>query len=351
MGLQPELVGKLATIQSLDALIVEADGARGLSLKAPAPHEPPLPSATTVAIPMMGVEAIGRPLDGEIAHRPELVALRTGISLGETITPEAAATLLAHPEGGLKNVPFSSRVIPLINKVTPSTLGLAQGVAQRLIAQEPIHRVVLGAALEPDPVLECWTKVAGVILAAGESRRLGRPKQLLHLGGKSMIEHVAEVALASSLQEVIVVLGHKAEEIRPLLEGKKLQLVTNLDWPEGLSTSIQAGLAVLPPQFEACLFLLADQPRVTLKLVEGILARYRQTLAPVVGPRYRGRRGNPVLFSRSLFPEMANLEGDEGGRLLLERHADIVEWVDVDSKEYFLDIDTPEDLERWRSMV
>jgi len=354
VGLQPELVGKLASLPSIEALIVEADGARGRSLKAPAAYEPPVPPATTILVPMMAIDALGQPLDERIAHRPELIARLTRTSLGDLITPEVAAQVIAHPEGGLKNAPPSARVIPLINKVDSSTLVPAQEVANYLISANSIERVLLGAVAEPDslqdpvgPILECWTKVAGVILAAGESRRLGRPKQLLPLGEKTMLEHIVEVALSSPLQEVVVVLGHRAEEIQPLLEGVKV--VVNEEWPQGLSASLRVGLEALSPQFEACLFFLADQPKVTPQLVESLITRHRRTLAPIVAPRFRGQRGNPVLFARSLFPELLSLQGEEGGRSLIEKYRPLVEWVEVDSEDYFLDIDTLEDLKHLRS--
>ncbi|MCJ7667182.1 MAG: selenium cofactor biosynthesis protein YqeC [Anaerolineae bacterium] len=354
VGLQPKLVGKLTALPSIDALIVEADGSRGRSLKAPAPYEPPVPPATSILVPMMAADALGQPLDEKVAQRPELVARLTGTSLGDLITPEMAAQVIAHPEGGLKNAPPSARVIPLINKVDSSTLGLAQEVAHHLISVNSIDRVLLGAVAEPDslqdpvgPILECWTKVAGIILAAGESRRLGRPKQLLPLGEKTMVEHIMEVALSSPFQEVVVVLGHQAEKIRPLLRGVKV--VVNDEWPQGLSSSLCAGLGTLSPQFEACLFFLADQPKVTPQLVESLITRHRSTLAPIVAPRFRGQRGNPVLFARPLFPELLTLQGEEGGRSLIEKHSHLVEWVEVDSEEYFLDIDTLEDLKHLRS--
>ncbi len=354
VGLEPELVSKLATLPSIEALIVEADGARGRSLKAPAPSEPPVPPATSILVPVMAADALGQPLDERIAHRPQLVARLIGASLGDLVTPEVAAQVIAHPEGGLKNAPPSARVIPLINKVDSSTLAPAQEVANYLISANSIDRVLLGAVAEPDslqdpvgPVLECWTKVAGIILAAGESRRLGRPKQLLPLGEKTMLEHVVEVALSSPLQKVVVALGHRVEEIRPLLRG--IKVVVNEEWPQGLSGSLRVGLRALSPQFEACLFFLADQPKVTPRLVDSLITRHRRTLAPIVAPHFRGRRGNPVLFARSLFPELLGLRGEEGGRSLIEKHRHLVEWVEVDSGDYFLDIDTLEDLGRLRS--
>ncbi|MGB5932734.1 MAG: NTP transferase domain-containing protein, partial [Anaerolineae bacterium] len=308
---------------------------------------PPLPPATTILVPMMAADALGQPLDERIAHRPQLVARLTRTSLGDLVTPEVAAQVIAHPEGGLKNAPPSARVIPLINKVDSSTLAPAQEVANYLISANSIDRVLLGAVAEPDTILECWTKVAGIILAAGESRRLGRPKQLLPLGEKTMLEHVVEVALSSPLQEVVVALGHRAEEIRPLLRG--IKVVVNEEWPQGLSGSLRVGLEALSPQFEACLFFLADQPKVTPQLVDSLITRHRRTLAPIVAPRCRGRRGNPVLFARFLFPELLGLRGEEGGRSLIEKHRHLVEWVEVDSGDYFLDIDTLEDLGRLRS--
>jgi molybdenum cofactor cytidylyltransferase len=123
-------------------------------------------------------------------------------------------------------------------------------------------------------------------------------------------------------------------------------VVYNAEWAQGQSTSVKAGLASLPANVSAVLFLLADQPGVTPAIVNALIARHRTTLAPVVWPEHDGRRGNPVLFDRVTFPELLRLSGDTGGRPVLQAYADRAERVPVAGPGVLLDIDTPEDYAR-----
>ncbi|TKJ29851.1 MAG: molybdenum cofactor cytidylyltransferase [Chloroflexi bacterium B3_Chlor] len=344
-GVDPLLVDDLVALPEVDAVIVEADGAKGRSLKAPAAHEPVMPASTTILVPVAAVDAVAKPLDEKAVYRPKMVAGLADLELGQPITPQTIASVLVHPEGGMKNVPPQARVIPLINKVTEGQLQSAREIAQLLLEEPRVHRVLLGSVAEQDPIEEAWGRMAVIVLAAGESRRFGSPKQLLPWGEATMLEHVVDTALESAVDETIVVLGHRAERIGKLLRNRPVRVVINQDWQGGLSTSVRAGLQALPANYEACLFLLGDQPNVTPQLIDTILKRYRRTLAPVVAPSYRGRRGNPVLFSNSLFPELLTMEGDQGGREVIRRHQDEMETVEAEQEDLFLDIDTVADYE------
>jgi molybdenum cofactor cytidylyltransferase len=345
VGVEPSLVEGLAALLEVDAVIVEADGAKGRSLKAPAAHEPVIPSSTTILIPMAAIDALGQPLDERTVHRPELVARLTSLGHSEVITPEAVGCLLLHPEGGMKDAPAQARIAPLINKVAPASFQPARDIARLLLEEERVSRVLLGSVAEEDPIAEAWGRVAAVVLAAGESRRFGSPKQLLPWRETTLLEHVVDVALGSSVDKTIVVLGHRAEEIGRPLHDRPVHLVTNQEWQGGLSTSVRAGLQALPANYEACLFLLADQPNVTPSLMNKLLNSYRSTLAPIVAPTQKARRGNPVLFARSLFPELLEMEGDQGGRGVILQHEEKMELVEVDEEDIFLDIDTVDDYE------
>lgn len=194
-------------------------------------------------------------------------------------------------------------------------------------------------------------QVAAVILAAGASRRFGRPKQLLTWQGKPLLAHIADVALASQARPVIVVLGSRLPAMREALGDRPLQIVHNPHWPQGLSTSVRAGLAALPPEADAALFLQADQPGLTAALLDRLIARFRQGDALIVAPAYRGRRGTPVLFARPLFDELGRVQGDRGGRGLLQRYADQVALVEVDSPLLLADFDTPEEWAAWQQAM
>jgi len=186
-------------------------------------------------------------------------------------------------------------------------------------------------------------RVAGIILAAGKSSRMGRMKLLLDVHGKPMLGHVLENALRSALDEVIVVLGEEHERILERIDFKGAAVVFNPDFLNGQSTSLKAGIAAVGESCGAALFLLGDLPLVSPGVIDAILKKHKATHAPIVVPVFAGKRGNPVLLARSLFPMVLALEGDTGARPLLAAYKDLIETVDVEHDGIHLDVDTWED--------
>jgi molybdenum cofactor cytidylyltransferase len=195
--------------------------------------------------------------------------------------------------------------------------------------------------------MEASTKplVGAIVLAAGASRRMGQPKQLLPIAGQPMVRRVTGVVTAASLAQVVVVLGAHAADVALALEGLPVELVINEAWREGMSTSLQAGLGALRPEIAAALLVLADQPDLSPELLRALVARYRATGAPIVALYHGGRRGNPVLFDRALFSELEAVAGDQGGRAVVARHEADLERVDVQDPAVVSDVDTPQDYE------
>jgi molybdenum cofactor cytidylyltransferase len=348
IGIDPSLVDALIGLAEVDAVIVEADGAKGRSLKAPAPYEPVIPASTSLMLPVAAADAVGQPLDERYVHRPEIVAQVTGAKLGQIITPDLVSATLLHPDGGLKHAPPAAAVLPLINKVSYARLETARQIAQALLQSSRVQRALLCAVAQEDPVKEAWGRVGAVVLAAGGSRRFGSPKQLLPWEGKSLLEHVVDTVLHSSVDHVVVVLGHQADSIGALVRDRKVVTVVNEDWQRGQAGSVRVGLQAAQESCDACLFVLADQPHITSDLIDTVVARHRRTLASIVLPAYRGRRGNPVLFARALFPELLEMHGDQGGRQVIERHEHEVETVEVRDPSLFLDIDTVDEYQNAR---
>jgi molybdenum cofactor cytidylyltransferase len=186
--------------------------------------------------------------------------------------------------------------------------------------------------------------VAGIILAAGASQRMGRPKPLLLWRGKPFICHVARTALDAGLTPVVIVTGAHADEVRSALADLPVEIVYNPNWVEGQSTSVRTGLQALPPEVDAAVFLLADQPHIPAALVRALLGQYTQTRSLIVAPMIEGRRGNPVLFDRSTFPDLMSLQGDAGGRLIFSRYP--AAYVPCHNPSLLLDVDTLEDYEQ-----
>ena len=362
-GVSPSLVNHLARRLSETVILVEADGARHRALKAPAAYEPVVPASTTILVPMADLTVLGKPLAEEHVHRPELVAGITGTIVGEPVTAEMVATVLSHPQGGLKGLPEQARDIPILNQIAKDNpQDEARQIARLVLQNEHIERVIIASLQVPEPVLEVMTNdrisiinrqsaisnrqsaaVAAIVLAAGESRRFGQTKQLLPVGDKTMLQHVVDIALDSPLEQVIVVLGCRAPEIRASIADRPVQVVVNQEWKSGLSSSVRTGLAALETEVDAALFVLADQPGVTTEAIAKLCKRYQETHAPIVVPTNRGRRGNPVLFHRSLFAELMKVKGDQGGRRLIAEHEDELEEIEVETEAILTDIDTPND--------
>ena len=186
-------------------------------------------------------------------------------------------------------------------------------------------------------------RVAGIILAAGKSSRMGKMKLLLDVHGKPMLGHVVESALRSALDQVIVVLGNEYERILESIDFKIATVVFNPDFLKGQSTSLKAGIAAVGQNCDAALFLLGDMPLVDSGVIDAVLQKRKATRASIVVPVFGGKRGNPVLLARSLFPMVLALEGDIGAREILTAHEDLIETVAVEHDGILLDVDTWED--------
>lgn len=342
-GLPLDAICRLAHAEAVEAVVVEADGSRGRPLKVPAQHEPVVPPCATHVVGVAGMAAAGQPLTDDVVQRAALAGARVGLPLGTPLDAGALAALLLHPAGGLKGGhPSAVRLLYLnlacagVEETEQSrqrSLVAAQ-VARRVLQQPGYDAVLLGSAQAAEPVEAVHSRVAAVVLAAGAGRRLGSystSKPLLPWQGDTLVGRVVDIAAASdSIQDVVVVTGYRGDEVQAALASRPARVIHNPHWQMGQSSSVRAGLATLTPGTAAVVFLLADQPTVQTDTINRLVQRHRQTLARVIAPVYeQGGRGNPVLFDRTLFAELAVLEGDIGGRALIARHEADVEAVAV----------------------
>jgi len=188
-------------------------------------------------------------------------------------------------------------------------------------------------------------EIGVIVLAAGESARLGRPKQLIRVGGSTLLRRAARAAIAAG-DRVVVVLGAHADRLGRELEGLNVSTVTNDRWPEGMASSIRAGLAALCERSapSAVIVTLCDQPLVGTEALLRLVDAYREGGPRVVASSYGGGVGVPALFASELFDELSALEGNAGAKAVIARHAG--EGRAVPCPEAELDVDTPEDLKR-----
>jgi len=192
--------------------------------------------------------------------------------------------------------------------------------------------------------------IGAVILAAGASNRMGEPKQLLRLGGKTLLEQVLDNAHSAALDQIVVVLGAGAENIQQQVDLGKVKVVINNFYQQGMGTSLGAGLAALDPAINAVLILLGDQPFVRPATLDRICEEYRRSHAQIVIPLYNGFRGNPVLLDRSVFPEVMALSGDAGCRAIFGNHLEGIVKLPVEDVGILLDIDSRADFDKLQSI-
>lgn len=332
-------------------LLIEADGSRGKPLKAWAEHEPPIPSFVELVVQVVGLTGLGKSLSVEQVHRAEIFSRLSDLEIEETITPQALAKVLTHPDGGLKNVPANARKVALLNQADTHELqSAAHGLAYLLFSA--YHSVVI-SSLEQEKIFAVHEPIAGIILAAGASTRFGEPKQLLDWKGQPFVRAVAKTALEAGLSPVLVVTGANATGIETAVKDLGVQILRNKEWESGQASSIRTGIKSLLPGSAplhgpgiagGAIFLLADQPQVTTSILRALVEKHAEGLYPVVAPMVMDRRANPVLFDRITFAELLSLEGDVGGRAIFHKHR--VEYLPWHDDRLLLDVDTPEMYQR-----
>ena len=198
-------------------------------------------------------------------------------------------------------------------------------------------------------------QTAGIILAGGSSTRFGRPKQLLKLKEKYLLDHVLSAALGSELNHIVLVLGHDHQNILQALETRttqeRLQVVINHRYLEGQSRSLQAGLQKIRQAFPAVMFLLGDQPLLNSNTIDHLLDRFRHSGKDICVPVCKGKRRNPTIFNRVLYDQLMAIEGDIGARDIIRANPERVLYLELDDPLCFFDIDSQKDFEKLQSLL
>jgi len=183
-----------------------------------------------------------------------------------------------------------------------------------------------------------------ILLAAGASKRLGKPKQSLHFKGETLLRRAVKTALASDCNPVIIILGANAEKFMREIEKFDVEIVENLNWEKGMGTSIQIGLEELlkiQPEISGVILAVCDQPFVSAQLLNRLIENFRLTNAPIIACAYGETLGVPTLFSRNLFSELLTLKADNGAKKIIYKHLEKV--IKIPFEAGALDIDTEQD--------
>jgi molybdenum cofactor cytidylyltransferase len=189
--------------------------------------------------------------------------------------------------------------------------------------------------------------IIAVILSAGESSRMGRPKALLPIDGVRFIEKIVTALKSTRVNEIVTVLGHNADEMRQKISDLPVTIVVNPDYKQVQLTSLIAAIRNIESgekyRVDAILVHLVDHPYINADLVNVMIDRFYETKKLIVVPRHQGRRGHPVIFSRALFPELLAAPVDQGAKTVVHAHRDQTLEIDTDDAGVTVDIDTPEE--------
>jgi len=198
-------------------------------------------------------------------------------------------------------------------------------------------------------------KIGAIVLAAGKSQRMGRPKILLPVQGIAMIHRVLQALKQANIQDIAIVLGHEYQNavlyLNLLEEARTADILINRTYEQGMATSLQIGALAIAADWDGFFVLLADMPWITAKVILAEAAAFETACDnAIVIPQYQGKRGHPVLFSSQYALELHKLEGDQGARSLIQKYANNIVWFTTDSESICIDIDTEDQLRTWNQI-
>lgn len=188
--------------------------------------------------------------------------------------------------------------------------------------------------------------ISAVLLAAGESRRMGEFKQLLTLDGKTFIERCVDNLLATRVGEIVVVTGHREQDIRRAVENRPIRFAHNADYREGMSSSLKCGVRSLSKDARACLIALVDQPQISVDIFNRVIQEYETDQPLIVIPTCEGRNGHPIILDLKLKEEILSMDPAQGLRQVVHAHSSEIRRVEVAQESVLMDFDLPEDYRR-----
>lgn len=339
------------TIDS-DVLLVEADQSDGLPFKAPLENEPVIPLEASLVVPVISLAALGLPFDDEHVYNPQAMTDKYGFVADSRVKSPWLAQVLRDEDLGLKGIPDKARVVAYLNR-TPARgylRGRARLIARLALQSQRIEGVALGSVRSAEPVHEVQRAIGAIVLAGGQSIRMGRPKVLLPWGNdKTIIEHITEQLIRSRIDHIRVITGYYADDVKSLIKPLGVKVVHNRSHKTGeMLSSLKAGLRAMPDHVAATLIVLGDQPRIQPKVIYQLLTAYARGEGDLLIPSYQMRRGHPILIGRQYWSEILSLKRNQVLRDVINAHSDKISYVNVSTDSVLRDVDTPEEYRQER---
>jgi len=354
-GAKPSWIVRLMDAVDSDVMLIEADGANGLPLKAPYDHEPIFPPETSLVVPTVSLSALGQPLDDNHVYNANAITERYGFPIGGKIRAPWVAQILRDESLGLKGIPNKARVVAYLNGTHTSQYGRGRArlIAKLALKNSRLSSVVMGNARASEPVYEIQRPLGAIVLAAGLSSRMGQSKVLLPWSdNKTIIEHITEQLIRARLEHITIVTGHLANEVKITLSPYEIYIAHNRAYKSGeMLSSIKTGLRAMPSEISACFIVLGDQPQINARVLNDLQMYYAEYGGDLLVPSYQSRRGHPILVGRRYWHEILMLDDKATLRDFITKHEADIHYIPVETDSILRDVDTPQDYdnERWRA--
>ncbi len=339
MGVDDQVIDEIFRSKIFDYIIIEADGANRKPIKAPASHEPVIPSMTTKVIGLIGMDCVGKKIYEENVHRADIFAQVTSSKLGDIIDENTIYNLALAKDGIFKSTPLQSKKYIILNKVeSKERQRVSEKVKSKVFSTNTdIENIIIGSMRKE----AC---VTGLIMASGFSRRMKTDKLLLELGGKTVLERVIDSCLDSNLDDIILI--YRKEEVRDIAIKNGIKAIHNENADRGQSESIKIGVKNVGDNSNGIMFIVGDQPHLDSKTIDILIDEFEKDQEKIIIPIYDGNKGNPTIFPASLKNQFSELEGDVGGKEIISKNLDRVNYIDIDNHKAGIDMDTVEEYEK-----
>ena len=348
-GVDEKLICDIYKKDIFDFILVEGDGSRRKPIKAPANYEPVIPKLCNKVVGLIGLDAINKKINDINVHRPEIFCEITNSSIGNLITEDMIYKLIISEDGLFKSTNILTKKYIVLNKADDDIRKNSAFIIKDMINKGNFNteNIIISSMLNKTSYNKEIKHITGIILASGFSKRMGMQKLLLDIKGTTIIERVLRAVKASKLDEVIII--YRDNEIKNIASKYDIKMIYNENAHKGQSEAIKLGVRNSSKESNGYMFFVGDQPYLDVSVINRIIDSFNNKYINVIIPKYNDKKGNPVLFSSKLKEKLLKLDGDIGGRSIINRLDKGVVFIDFNDEILGIDIDTLEEYKIYKS--
>ena len=340
-----------------DFVLIEADGAKRMPIKAPKENEPVVIDFSDIVLGVVGLDSLGKAINEENTHRPAELIKIFNKDLGDIINENDIKNLVLSENGLFKNSPDFAKKILVLNKAD-SVERLKSGKKIIDLLDNKIDYLVISSLKKGKihKLVNMWPKISIVVFAAGEGIRMGVEKLMLEIDGNSILDRVLNtiellesVETTKSLVTTETILVYSADRVRELAEKHKIDILIKNSEPEkGMSSSLKLAVGKTSPDSDAFMFFMGDQPFISKKTIEKLIGKWLEDNSRIVVPCFAGKKGNPVIFPSNFRKQLMEVTGDKGGREIINLNFNKINFVEIEESFEGYDIDDPATYEKYK---